>query len=421
MFKALEKFTKEELAALKAETQARYEEFKGRGLAIDMSRGKPCTEQLEVSNFLTGTPDTYKSESGIECRNYGFLPGIEECRRLFGDILGVEMKNVIACGNSSLNLMFDYVSQCYTHGAGDKPWRALPNVKFIAVVPGYDRHFGIAEYFGIEMVNVPINSEGPDMDLVEELIKDETVKGMFCVPKYSNPDGITYSAATIERLAKMKPAARDFRVIWDNAYVVHDLTEEGDALENIFTEAKKYGNEDNFVIFTSTSKISFPGAGVSCIAASDNNIAMITKRLTMQTIGYDKLNQLRHAKAFKSLADIKEHMKLHAAILRPKFECVLDILEAELGGLGIASWNKPNGGYFISLNVDKGSAKKAGALCKEAGLVLTGVGATFPLGNDPEDRNIRIAPTFPPVDELKAATELLCIAVKLVCLETLGA
>lgn len=420
MIKTLDNFSKEELAAFKDETQKRYDSFAAKELKIDMSRGKPCAEQLDVSNFLLAPPDSYKSESGIECRNYGFVPGIEECRRLFGDILGMDMKNVIAGGNSSLNLMFDYVSQCYSHGAGDKPWCALPKVKFIAVVPGYDRHFGIGEYFGFEMLNVPVTAEGPDMDMLEELIKDETVKGMFCVPKYSNPDGITYSDAVIDRLAKMKPVARDFRVIWDNAYCVHDLTDDGDKLKNIYDEAKKYGNEDHFVVFTSTSKITFPGAGVSCIAASDRNIDMIMKRLTMQTISYDKLNQLRHARAFKSLAEVKEHMKLHGDILRPKFLCVLDMLEAELGGLGIASWNKPNGGYFISLNVDKGSAKRAGELCKAAGLVLTNVGATYPYGVDPEDRNIRIAPTFPPVDELRLAAELLCISVKLACIEAMG-
>ncbi|MDR1630740.1 MAG: aminotransferase class I/II-fold pyridoxal phosphate-dependent enzyme [Oscillospiraceae bacterium] len=419
--KVLAQYTKEELAALKAETQKRYDAFAAKGLAIDMSRGKPGSDQLDISNFVLDNLDTYKAENGFDCRNYGLLPGIDECRRLFADILGMDMKNVIACGSSSLNLMFDYIAQCYTHGAGGAPWGRLDKVKFIAVVPGYDRHFAIGSYFGFEYINVPILADGPDMDRIEELIKDEAVKGMFCVPKYSNPDGITYSDAVVERLAKMKPAAKDFRVIWDNAYCVHDLTDDGDELKNIFDEAKKYGNEDIFVIFTSTSKITFPGAGVSCVAASDNNVAAIMKRLTLQTISYDKVNQLRHARAFKDIAGIKEHMKLHAAILRPKFRCVLDILEKELGGLGVASWAKPNGGYFISLNVDGGSAKKAGELCRQAGLVLTGVGATFPGGIDPDDRNIRIAPTFPPVAELALAAELLCIAVKLVCLENAGA
>ncbi len=419
MIKSMDKFTPAELAAFKEETLKEYNAFLEKKLSIDMSRGKPCSEQLDISNFVLNPLDSYKSDAGIESRNYGFLPGIDECRALFADILGVEPKNVIACGNSSLNLMFDYIAQCYTHGAGDKPWCRNEKTKFIAVVPGYDRHFGIAQYFGIEMINLPITPEGPDMAQLEELIKDENVKGMFCVPKYSNPDGITYSAKTVEALAKMKPAAKDFRVIWDNAYCVHDLDDNGDELLNVFEEAKKYGNEDHFVMFTSTAKITFPGAGVSCVAASDKNIDMIMKRLTMQTISYDKINQLRHARAFRTLDDVKKHMRLHANILRPKFQCVLELLEEKLSGLDIASWNKPNGGYFISLNVNKGSAKRAGELCKNAGLVLTGVGATFPYGIDPSDRNIRIAPTFPPVSELKLATELLCIAVKLACIESL--
>lgn len=415
--KKLCEMTKEELAAFKQETQSRYDELKSRGLKIDMSRGKPGPVQLDMvqKDFKKAfESDEYKSKSGFDCRNYGLLAGIDEVKELFAQLLEVESKNIIVGGNSSLELMFSFVGQCYTHGIGGcAPWCRQGDVKFIAVVPGYDRHFGIAEYFGIKMVNVPINEDGPDMDMVEELVKDPMVKGMFCVPKYSNPDGYTYSDETVERLAKMKPAAKDFRVVWDNAYIIHDLYDEGDKLLNIFEAAKKYGTEDNFVEFCSTSKISFPGSGISAIAASEANIKEILERLSMQIISYDKMNQLRHYMVFPGVQALKDEMKKHAEILRPKFEAVLEILEKELGGLGIASWHKPNGGYFISLNVNTGSAKYAGQLCREAGLTLTGVGATFPYKNDPDDRNIRIAPSYPSEDELRTSAELLCIAVKL--------
>ena len=422
--KKLCEFTREELMAFEAEAQARYDEFKSRGLTIDMSRGKPGPEQLDVAQeaFAKAFELTdYKSKTGFDCRNYGLLDGITESKELFASLLGVEPKNIVIGGNASLELMFSFISQCYSHGIGGcTPWSKLDEVKFIAVVPGYDRHFGIAEYFGIKMVNVPISETGPDMDMVEELVKDPSVKGMFCVPKYSNPDGFTYSEETVERLAKMKPAAPDFRVIWDNAYIIHEIYEEGDELANIFDYAKKYGTEDNFVEFCSTSKITFPGAGISALAASDNNIKEILKRLTIQIISYDKMNQLRHAKMYPTVDDLKAVMKKHAAIMRPKFDAVLDMLEKELGGLGIASWHKPGGGYFVSLNVDTGSAKYAGQLCKDAGLTLTGVGATFPYKNDPEDKNIRIAPSYPSVEELEKAAELLCVAVKLAAAEALS-
>lgn len=415
--KKLCEMTKEELAAFKQETQSRYDELKSRGLKIDMSRGKPGPVQLDMvqKDFKKAfESDEYKSKSGFDCRNYGLLAGIDEVKELFAQLLEVESKNIIVGGNSSLELMFSFVGQCYTHGIGGcAPWCRQGDVKFIAVVPGYDRHFGIAEYFGIKMVNVPINENGPDMDMVEELVKDPMVKGMFCVPKYSNPDGYTYSDETVERLAKMKPAAKDFRVVWDNAYIIHDLYDEGDNLLNIFEAAKKYGTEDNFVEFCSTSKISFLGSGISAIAASEANIKEILERLSMQIISYDKMNQLRHYMVFPGVQALKDEMKKHAEILRPKFEAVLEILEKELGGLGIASWHKPNGGYFISLNVNTGSAKYAGQLCREAGLTLTGVGATFPYKNDPDDRNIRIAPSYPSEDELRTSAELLCVAVKL--------
>lgn len=417
--KKLCEMTKEEKDAFYQKALADYQGYKAQGLKIDMSRGKPGPEQLVFSDALYHSVDEnhYKSEDGTDCRNYGGLMGIDECRQLFAHMLGVEKKNVIACGNASLSLMFDYISQCMTHGCGDKPWMQQGKVKFIAVVPGYDRHFAIAEHFGIEMVNVPIRADGPDMDMVEEIIKDPSVKGMFCVPKYSNPDGVTYSAEVVERLAAMEPAAKDFRVIYDNAYVVHDLYDETEPLAEIFTAAKKYGHEDNFIEFASTSKITFPGAGVAALAASDNNIAAIKKRLTVQVISYDKLNQLRHSRVFRNMDDIHAQMKRHASIMRPKFEAVEEILEKELGGLGIARWTNPKGGYFISLYLQGVSAKRVGVLCKEAGLTLTPVGATYPYGVDPDDSNIRIAPTFPSVEELKTCAEILTAAVRVAAYE----
>ncbi len=417
--KQFSQWTQPEKDAFHQKALADYQAYKSKGLKIDMSRGKPGPEQLCLSDALYHSVDEqhYKSEDGTDCRNYGGLLGISETRQLFADILGVKKENVIVCGNASLTLMFDYIGQCMIHGCGDKPWCRQDKIKFIAVVPGYDRHFSLAEYYGIELVNVPIHEDGPDMDMVEEIIKDPSVKGMFCVPKYSNPDGYTYSAETVRRLAKMEPAARDFRVIYDNAYVVHDLYDETDSLLEIFSEAEKHGHEDNFIEFASTSKITFPGAGVAAIAASERNIAEIKKRLTSQIISYDKLNQLRHSRVLRDMDDVKAQMKRHAAIIRPKFEAVLDILEKELGGLGIARWTHPRGGYFISLYVEQGSARRVGELCKEAGLTLTPVGATYPHGVDPEDKNIRIAPTFPSVEELKICAEILCAAVRVACSE----
>ena len=421
--KKLCEMTKEELAAFKQETQSRYDELKSRGLKIDMSRGKPGPVQLDMvqKDFKKAfESDEYKSKSGFDCRNYGLLAGIDEVKELFAQLLEVESKNIIVGGNSSLELMFSFVGQCYTHGIGGcAPWCRQGDVKFIAVVPGYDRHFGIAEYFGIKMVNVPINENGPDMDMVEELVKDPMVKGMFCVPKYSNPDGYTYSDETVERLAKMKPAAKDFRIIWDNAYCVHDIVEDGDKLLNIFDVLPKYNNEDMVIEVCSTAKMTFPGAGVSALIASDNNIAQIKKRLNAEVISYDKMNQHRHVEFFKDANGVIEHMKKHAKILKPKFDIVLNHLEEELGGKGIASWFNPKGGYFISLDVMNGCAKRTGELCKEAGVVLTTVGATYPYGIDPNDSNIRIAPSYPPVDELDLAAQLLCICTKLACIEKL--
>lgn len=414
--------SKDELRARKAELDKEFAEIKALNLKLDMSRGKPGADQLDLSmdmlKTVIGVCDC-KAENGFDCRNYGVLDGLPECKALFAEILEVSPDNIIIGGASSLNLMFDYISQCMTQGAGGAPWMQQGKIKFICNVPGYDRHFTICEHFGIEMLNVEMTENGPDVDKIRELVKDESVKGMFCVPKYSNPDGITYSDETVRALASLQPAAKDFRVIWDNAYVVHDLTDTPDRLLNIFDACKPFGTEDMFVEFTSTSKISFPGAGVSAIAASDNNIQAIKARLSMQTISYDKLNQLRHVKYFKNSEGIAAHMRKHAAIIAPKFKIVLDALEAELKENDLARWTKPNGGYFISLNTTECSAKRVGELCKELGVVLTSVGATYPYGIDAADRNIRIAPTFPSVGDLQKAAEVLCLCIKLATLEKL--
>lgn len=414
--------SKDELLSRKAALDKEFAEIKKLNLKLDMSRGKPGADQLDLSmdmlKTVIGVCDC-KAENGFDCRNYGVLDGLPECKALFAEILEVRPENVIIGGASSLNLMFDYISQCMTKGAGAEPWMQQGKIKFICNVPGYDRHFTICEHFGIEMINVEMTENGPDVEKIREIVKDESVKGMFCVPKYSNPDGITYSDDTVRALAALQPAAKDFRVIWDNAYVVHDLTDTPDHLLNIFEACKEYGSEDMFVEFTSTSKISFPGAGVSAIAASDNNIKAIKARLSMQTISYDKMNQLRHVKFFKDLDGIRAHMRKHAAIIAPKFKIVLDALDEQLKENDLARWTKPNGGYFISLNTTNCSAKRVGELCKELGVVLTSVGATYPYGVDAADRNIRIAPTYPSTDELKKAVEVLCLCVKLATLENL--
>lgn len=414
--------SKEELRAKKAALDKEFADIKKLNLKLDMSRGKPGGDQLDLSmdmlKTVIGVCDC-KAENGFDCRNYGVLDGLPECKALFAEMLEVNPNNVIIGGTSSLNLMFDYISQCMTHGAGDKPWMQQGKIKFICNVPGYDRHFTICEHFGIEMLNVEMTENGPDVEKIRELVKDPSVKGMFCVPKYSNPDGVTYSDDTVRALAALQPAAKDFRVIWDNAYVVHDLTDTPDRLLNIFDACKPFGSEDMFVEFTSTSKISFPGAGVSAIAASDANIKAIKARLAMQTISYDKMNQLRHVKYFKNLEGVQAHMKKHAAIIAPKFKIVLDAFESQLRENGLANWTTPNGGYFISLNTTGCSAKRVGELCKELGVVLTTVGATYPYGIDAGDRNIRIAPTYPSVDDLKKAAEVLCLCIKLATLEKL--
>lgn len=415
MSKLYSELTREELIAERSALEKRYNEFKAKGLKLDMSRGKPGADQLDLSSGINDVKDFV--ENGVDYRNYGILDGIPECKKLFADIMGVEPKNVIIGPNASLTLMFDYISQCYTHGAGDAPWCTLKSVKFLCPVPGYDRHFTILEHFGIEMININMNEDGPDMDAIEEYVKDECVKGIICVPKYSNPQGITFSDAIVRRIAALKPAAKDFRIIWDNAYCIHDLDDNGDELLNIFNVLPEYSNEDMVVEFCSTSKITFPGAGVSALIASDNNIASIKKRLNAQTISYDKMNQQRHVKFFGDANGVRNHMKKHAAILKPKFDMVLRHLDNELSGRGIASWVRPKGGYFISLDVLEGCAKRVGELCKEAGVTLTTVGATFPYGKDERDSNIRIAPSYPPVEELDLAAELLCICVRLAAAE----
>ena len=364
--------------------------------------------------------DGYQTVDGMDTRNYGLLDGIPEAKAIFAGILGVQPENVIVGGNSSLNMMFDYIATAYAKGVcGHEPWARQGAVKFLCPVPGYDRHFAITDYFGIEMCNVPMTERGPDMDMVEELVKDPLVKGIWCVPMYSNPDGITYSDETVRRLAALSPAAADFRIIWDNAYAVHHLTDTPDTLQNIYDEAAARGKEDMIVTFASTSKISFPGSGIAAMAASPANITDVKKRMTVQTIGHDKLNMLRHVRFFRDIDGVREHMKLHAAILRPKFAAVLEALEANLGEKGIARWHKPNGGYFVSVNLMDGCAKETVRLLSEAGVVMTGAGATYPYGRDPHDSNIRIVPTYPSLEELRQAMALFCICAELACVKKL--
>lgn len=414
--------TKEALRDEFSKIKAQYEELKSAGLSLDMSRGKPGATQLDLSNCLTDmvtTKTDYKAKNGTDCRNYGGLDGIPEIKALFSSLLGMDEKNIICGGNSSLNMMFDTITQGMVTGFGEAPWLLQGKIKFLCPAPGYDRHFGICEYFGIEMITVKYNADGPDMDEIEALVKDPAVKGMWCVPKYSNPLGLTYSDEVVKRIAALKPAAKDFRLMWDNAYIIHDLYDETEPLLNIYDECKKCGNEDMVFIFTSTSKVTFPGAGVAAQAASDSNIALLKKRMTIQTIGPDKMNHLAHARMFDSCDSLYAHMKKHAEVLRPKFEACIDTFEKQLAGLGIAEWTNPSGGYFISMDVLSGCAKRVAALCKEAGLVLTPAGATYPYGIDPEDKNLRIAPSFPTVEELEVAAKVLCVAVKYAALEKL--
>lgn len=415
--------SREELEQEKSELEARFEEVKAKGLKLDMSRGKPSTAQLDLSMEMMdvlNSSSNLKCEEGIDCRNYGVLDGIREAKQLLADMMEVSIENVIIYGNSSLNVMFDTVARSMTHGVmGSTPWSKLDKVKFLCPVPGYDRHFAITEYFGIEMINVPMTPTGPDMDMVERLVsEDESIKGIWCVPKYSNPQGITYSDDTVRRFAQLQPAAKDFRIYWDNAYGIHHLYEDKqDYLPEILLECKKAGNPDMVYKFCSTSKVSFPGSGIAAIAASKDNLVNIKKQMTIQTIGHDKLNQLRHVRFYKDIHGMVEHMKKHADILRPKFETVLDVLDRELGDLGIGSWIRPRGGYFISFDSLPGCAKAIVAKAKEAGVIMTNAGATFPYGKDPEDSNIRIAPSFPTPEELAMAAEIFVLSVKLVSID----
>lgn len=415
---------KEQLAAEKTSLEKQYEAYKAKGLKLDMSRGKPAPEQLDLSidMLLHCLDGDYKSSNGIDCRNYGVLDGIPEAKALFTEMLGISDDEIIVGGNSSLQLMYDTIIRALHFGVygGDKPWGSCEKVKFLCPVPGYDRHFAICESLGIEMIPVDYKEDGPDMDVVEKLVaSDEEIKGIWCVPMYSNPTGITYSDEVVRRFANLKPAAKDFRIFWDNAYCVHHLSDEHDTLLNIIEECRKAGNPDMVFQFTSTSKISFPGGGLAIIAASKNNIDFIKSQMTVQTIGFDKLNQLRHCKYFKNFEGIKAHMKRHAAIIQPKFSVVLYMLDKEIAPLGIGKWQKPKGGYFVSFDALDGCAKRIVSLAAEAGVVMTGAGATYPYGKDPHDSNIRIAPTFPTVDELRQAMEIFCVCVKLASVEKL--
>ncbi len=413
----------EELQALRKQLSAKYKEFQAKDLRLDMSRGKPSVEQLDLSMGMMdvlSSNDDLTCEDGTDCRNYGVLTGIREAKELIGDMMEVSPDDVIIYGNSSLNVMFDTVARSMTHGVmGSTPWSKLERVKFLCPVPGYDRHFGITEYFGIEMIPVPLLEDGPDMDQVEILAKnDDSIKGIWCVPKYSNPTGSSYSDPVVRRLARLKPAAPDFRIYWDNAYGIHHLYDhDQDHLIEILAECKRAGNPDLVYKFSSTSKISFPGSGIAAIAASRNNLEDIQKQLKYQTIGHDKVNQLRHVRFFGDIHGMVEHMQKHADIMRPKFEAVTGILDRELSGLGIASWTSPKGGYFISFDSLEGCAKEIVAKCKKAGLVMTGAGATYPYGHDPKDSNIRIAPSYPPQSDLELAMELFALCVKLVSID----
>ena len=419
----LEEMDKQQLLAVKASAEQALADYKSRGLQLNMARGKPCSEQLDLCNELHGPLTEFKDEDGADVRNYGNLIGIPECRRLFGQIMGVDPDLVIVGGSSSLNMMSDTVCNSFVHGVleGMTPWYKLDKVKFLCPAPGYDRHFAVSDHFYIENVTVPMLEDGPDMDVVEKLVSsDPAVKGLWVVPKYSNPTGITFSDEVVRRFASLEPAAEDFRIYWDNAYAVHDLypeAEKRDHLLNLYDELKKNGKEDMAYIFASTSKVTMASAGVGAMAMSPRNYEWIKKHLSLTTIGFNRVNQLRHARFIPDMQTLDKVMMRHADIIRPKFELVLEQLERELAPLGCCSWSKPNGGYFISFMGPEGTAKRIVSLCKEAGVVLTGAGATYPYGKDPADSNIRIAPTFPPLAELRQAMEVFCWSVKLAAAE----
>ena len=421
--KPYRELSKEELLALQAELQAEYDAEKEKDLNLDISRGKPGKEQLDLSMPMMdvlNAESVLASENGTDVRNYGVLDGIPEAKELMAGMVGAKPSQMIVLGNSSLNIMYDCVARAEIFGImGNTPWSKLDKVKFLCPVPGYDRHFGVTEQFGIEMINVPMTEDGPDMDVVEDYVNnDPAVKGIWCVPMFSNPGGIVYSDETVKRFANLKPAAKDFRIFWDNAYGIHHLYEDKqDYLIEILMECKKEGHPNMVYKFGSTSKISFPGSGIAAIAASDENLAEIRKMMSVQTIGHDKLNQLRHARFFGDIHGMVQHMKKHADILRPKFDTVLSVLESELGGLEIGSWIAPRGGYFISFDALDGCAKAIVAKAKEAGLIMTKAGATFPYGKDPKDSNIRIAPSFPTPEELEVAAQVFVLSVKLVSID----
>ena len=417
--KKYQEMTREELLVEKAELEKQFEEIKALNLKLDMSRGKPSAEQLDISMDILDVLDSksvIKGENGMDLRNYGILDGIPEAKRLMAEMMGCDEKNVIVYGNASLNIMYDQVNRAMVHGiCGNTPWCKLDKVKFLCPVPGYDRHFAITELFGIEMINIPLYEEGPDMDMVEEYVNnDPAVKGIWCVPKYSNPAGTSYSDETIRRFANLKPAAPDFRLFWDNAYCVHHLYADNQVeILDILSECEKAGNPDMVFEFASTSKVTFPGAGVAAMATSENNIADVKKAMTIQTIGHDKVNQLRHVKFFKNLDGIKAHMMKHAEVMRPKFEMLDELMTAEIASRGIGTWVKPIGGYFICFESLEGCAKDIIAKCKEAGVTMTGAGAPFPYKKDPKDNTIRIAPTFPSLEELTKAAEVFVVCVRL--------
>lgn len=423
--KTFQEMSRQELKELYDRLTLQFKEIKAEGLKLDMSRGKPAPEQLDTAmplmDILNAESDM-RTENGTDCRNYGIMDGIPEAKRLMAEMLQTKPENVIVDGNASLSLMFDTVSHSVTHGVcGSTPWCKLDKVKFLCPAPGYDRHFKVTEYFGIEMIAIPMKEDGPDMELVEKYVQgDAAVKGIWCVPKYSNPQGYTYSDETVRRFANLKPAAEDFRIYWDNAYCIHDLYEDKqDTLLEILAECEKAGNPDLVFEFASTSKISFAGAGISAVAASAKNREWIKKAMTIQTIGPDKINQLRHVRYYKDIAGLRAQMMKNSALIRPKFELVEEVLERELGGLGIGKWTNPIGGYFISFDALEGCAKAIVAKCKEGGMVLTSAGATYPYGVDPQDSNIRIAPSYPSLAEMKEAAKLFVLCVKLVSIEKL--
>lgn len=406
--------------------QKSYEQYKSQNLNLNMARGKPCPEQLDLSNGIMDiltSGDSLKSTDGTDLRNYGGIDGLPEAKELFSQILEVDTDEIVIGGNSSLAMMHDSIAQAMMHGVpdGNGPWAKQEKVKFLCPSPGYDRHFAICELFNIEMVIVDMKEDGPDMDQVEKLVReDEAVKGIWCVPKYSNPTGIVYSDEVVDRLASMETKAADFRIFWDNAYAIHHLTDEPKEIKNLLDECKKQGSPNRVLMFSSTSKVTFPGSGVAMLAASEENLDRFRKNISFQTIGPDKLNQKRHVEFFKNMDGLKAHMKKHAAIIEPKFRAVIEILDQQLSGKGIASWDRPDGGYFISLDTPEGCAKEVVSMASDLGVTLTGAGATFPYNNDPKDQNIRIAPTFPSEAELRKAIEVLCVCIELTSMKKTG-